>query len=319
MHADPPAHAPVPVSSPDAPDAVPAGFWIRAAAAILDLLVVTVASVVVTPIAAAAGAISGNATTFALVAWIASTNLGWLLYPAAMESSSVRATLGKHALGMTVAHRHGGPVSFPRALGRAAAKYLNTLSLGFGWLMTAFTPGKRGLHDYVAGTVVVRLPGPQRRRWLAVTAIVSAVSIPAAGVVAAVAVPGLLRARMANNEARAIGALRAIHQAQAAYRSDCGAYAISLSSLSGPPRYLAPELSSADSVSYAGYRIALNSKPGSDVADTPQGCRNTVTDYVAQAAPERPGATGMRSFLIDSEGVVYEGDEANFSTGRRVE
>src|SRR5262245_20553925 len=47
------------------------------------------------------------------------------------------------------------------------------------------------------------------------------------GIIAAIAVPGLLRARMSGNEASAIGSLRAINSGQAAFSSSCaaGAYA----------------------------------------------------------------------------------------------
>ena len=41
------------------------------------------------------------------------------------------------------------------------------------------------------------------------------------GIIAAIAVPGLLRARMSGNEASAIGSLRAINSAQATYSSSC--------------------------------------------------------------------------------------------------
>ena len=51
--------------------------------------------------------------------------------------------------------------------------------------------------------------------------------------VAAIAIPGLLRARMAGNEASAIGSLRAINSGQAAYSSSCaaGGYATTLADL----------------------------------------------------------------------------------------
>ena len=50
------------------------------------------------------------------------------------------------------------------------------------------------------------------------------------GIIAAIAVPGLLRARMSGNEASAIGSLRAINSAQSTYSSSCGGngYASSL-------------------------------------------------------------------------------------------
>ena len=41
------------------------------------------------------------------------------------------------------------------------------------------------------------------------------------GIIAAIAVPGLLRARMSGNEASAIGSLRAITSGEAAYSSSC--------------------------------------------------------------------------------------------------
>ena len=42
------------------------------------------------------------------------------------------------------------------------------------------------------------------------------------GIIAAIAVPGLLRARMSGNEASAIGSMRAINSAEAAYSSAAG-------------------------------------------------------------------------------------------------
>ena len=42
------------------------------------------------------------------------------------------------------------------------------------------------------------------------------------GIIAAISVPGLLRARMAGNEASAIGSLRAVNSAQSTYAASCG-------------------------------------------------------------------------------------------------
>ena len=57
------------------------------------------------------------------------------------------------------------------------------------------------------------------------------------GIIAAIAVPGLLRARMSGNEASAIGSLRAINSGQAAYSSSCagGGYAVTLADLAKAP------------------------------------------------------------------------------------
>src|ERR1051325_9199648 len=56
------------------------------------------------------------------------------------------------------------------------------------------------------------------------------------GIIAAIAVPGLLRARMSGNESSAIGSLRAVNSAQASYSSACGqgGYATSLTILGTP-------------------------------------------------------------------------------------
>ena len=69
------------------------------------------------------------------------------------------------------------------------------------------------------------------------------------GIIAAIAVPGLMRARMAGNEASAIGSLRAINAAEASYASSCGqgAYAGTLADLGKPPQagtegFIGPDL-----------------------------------------------------------------------------
>ena len=57
------------------------------------------------------------------------------------------------------------------------------------------------------------------------------------GIIAAIAVPGLLRARMSGNEASAIGSLRAINSAESTFSSSCGqgSYAVTLVALGTPP------------------------------------------------------------------------------------
>src|SRR5215471_11067447 len=70
------------------------------------------------------------------------------------------------------------------------------------------------------------------------------------GIIAAIAVPGLLRARMSGNEASAIGSLRAINSAQSTFSSSCGGngYAPTLEVLATPPAvgqaaFISPDLS----------------------------------------------------------------------------
>jgi uncharacterized RDD family membrane protein YckC len=50
----------------------------------------------------------------------------------------------------------GARLSFLRATGRHFAKYISAIIAGIGFLMVAFTKRKRGLHDMIAGTMVIR-------------------------------------------------------------------------------------------------------------------------------------------------------------------
>jgi len=59
-------------------------------------------------------------------------------------------------LGLAVEQAYGGRISFARASGRYFAKILSAIPLGLGCLMVGWTSRKRGLHDLVAGTVVIR-------------------------------------------------------------------------------------------------------------------------------------------------------------------
>src|SRR5207244_12433012 len=65
------------------------------------------------------------------------------------------------------------------------------------------------------------------------------------GIIAAIAVPGLLRARMSGNEASAIGSMRAINTAQQNYSQQCNGYAPLLTELKAAGNYLSPDLTIA--------------------------------------------------------------------------
>ena len=67
------------------------------------------------------------------------------------------------------------------------------------------------------------------------------------GIIAAIAVPGLLRARMSGNEASAIGSLRAINSSQSTYASSCASngYGGTISWISPRRRRAATRASSA--------------------------------------------------------------------------
>lgn len=73
-------------------------------------------------------------------------------------------TLGKWFAGLRIERKDGVPLSFGRALVRHLLGYpLTLLTLGAGFLLAAFNPQGRALHDLLAGTVVVRSRKPPAR------------------------------------------------------------------------------------------------------------------------------------------------------------
>ncbi|OFX03209.1 MAG: transporter, partial [Alphaproteobacteria bacterium RIFCSPHIGHO2_12_FULL_66_14] len=80
---------------------------------------------------------------------------GWL-YFALLESSERGATVGKMAMGLRVVTDQGQRLSFLNATGRYFAKIISALILCIGFIMIAFTDRKRGLHDMIAGTLVIK-------------------------------------------------------------------------------------------------------------------------------------------------------------------
>ncbi|MBU2488675.1 MAG: RDD family protein [Proteobacteria bacterium] len=67
------------------------------------------------------------------------------------------ATPGKMALKLRIMVADGSRVSYWRAMGRHFAEYLSAFILGIGYLMVAFDQEKRGLHDRICNTRVIRM------------------------------------------------------------------------------------------------------------------------------------------------------------------
>jgi len=143
------------------------------------------------------------------------------------------------------------------------------------------------------------------------------VTVAIIGVITAVAMPQLLRARTAGNEASAIASLRAIHSGQATYTSSCarGGYAQSLADLAKPASggtagFVSPDIP-INGVAKSGY--ILNVVPGTltgvitlkaDVCNAPDD--DAIASYFAEAHPATVGSTGQRSFGMDQSGTIYQ-------------
>jgi type IV pilus assembly protein PilA len=144
------------------------------------------------------------------------------------------------------------------------------------------------------------------------------VVIAIVGILAAIAIPGLLRARMSGNEASAIGSLRAIVAAQAIYASSCaagGGYAVDLADLAKPTPgstagFLGQDLAT-NGLSKSGYIITLaqDAAPGTGPVASSETCNDSanqpVSSYWASANPATPGSTGTRYFATDTRGTIF--------------
>jgi type IV pilus assembly protein PilA len=135
------------------------------------------------------------------------------------------------------------------------------------------------------------------------------------GIIAAIAVPGLLRARMSGNEASAIGSLRAINSAESTFSSSCGGngYAPTLEVLATPPAagqaaFISPDLSTTGVIK-SGFLVTLeNDTSAVTVTTQASTCNNaadSISSYFAHAEPVTVGSTGQRSFATDTRGTIY--------------
>ena len=134
------------------------------------------------------------------------------------------------------------------------------------------------------------------------------------GIIAAIAVPGLLRARQSGNETSAIGSMRAIHSSQANYFSSCAGnqgYANTLVELGTPPLggvpFISPDLGTVVAPTKSGYDVTMTGT-GVGIAfagNTCNGFANVFPGFFANATPDVLGSTGQRSFAVDERGTVY--------------
>jgi len=131
-----------------------AGFWKRVLASMIDAFVQATGYSFILLILAIILNKKLNDYNFLAMCIILSIITGWL-YFSLMESSSKQATLGKMALGIKVTDLNGSRIDFGRATGRYFGKIISAIILYVGFIMVAFTQKKQGLHDIMAGCLVV--------------------------------------------------------------------------------------------------------------------------------------------------------------------
>ncbi len=148
-----------------------------------------------------------------------------------------------------------------------------------------------------------------------ITNCVALALVPVIGIIAAIAVPSLLRARVSANEAVAIGDARSVISAEMSYASSNGGYYDILECLSNPyncipdypttaPTFLGAELTSA--LVKSGYRRTFYPGANADLTAEQSSVLSptSLVTFAYVAVPENPGVTGVRAFCADSTGRI---------------
>ncbi len=160
---------------------------------------------------------------------------------------------------------------------------------------------------------------------IAVVLVLMMLIVPAVvGIIAAIAIPSLLRAKVSANEAGTIGNLRTVVSAQAAYQAaNGGLYEGQASCLARPavciPGYSGPafldETLAQQTVASRGYVLRL--LPGAAGSfDSNSQSPTSVVSWVWVAEPVQPNRTGVRSFCTDQSGMICSTTESHAFQGQ---
>jgi len=135
-----------------------AGFWIRFAAAVIDIILL---------LAIQAGIEMGFGNPANPLGQSQPNTTGWvvpqfvffianILYDVLFWVNYGGATPGKKLMGIKVIQTNGKPLTYPVAIIRWFAQYISLVPLGLGYFWVAFDKKKQGWHDKIASTLVVR-------------------------------------------------------------------------------------------------------------------------------------------------------------------
>jgi uncharacterized RDD family membrane protein YckC len=150
-----------------------AGFWIRVVASVIDWVILLIVEMIVQyaifrgsmkipqvqpsddpgQVLAQFGALIGA------IGLLSAINTAVNCAYEAIFVAKMQATPGKMALGLKVVRPDGSAVGLGRAAGRYFAKILSALILMIGYIMVAFDAQKRGLHDMICDTRVIKSRG----------------------------------------------------------------------------------------------------------------------------------------------------------------
>lgn len=132
------------------------------------------------------------------------------------------------------------------------------------------------------------------------------------GIVSAISVPAMLRARRAGNEAAAIGSLRALNSAESSYAAAAGkgGFSPTLATLAAScpgstAGFISPDLGT-NAVVKSGYTVTLADGAGAVNGRLDCNGVQSRSAFYATAAPLTFGSSGNRAFAIDAGGTVFQ-------------
>ena len=129
-------------------------------------------------------------------------------------------------------------------------------------------------------------------------------------IIAAIAIPNLMRSKIQANETAAVGALKALTESTLLYSNSYGGFPHALSDLGPAAGGAAPTSASADlidSVLASGIKSGYRFTYAAGATD-PSG---NVLSYTITATPVVPGSSGQRSFFTDQSGTIRNTNNGN--------
>lgn len=130
--------------------------------------------------------------------------------------------------------------------------------------------------------------------------------IPFLLIIGAIAIPKLLRFRIANNQASAVGSLRTLNTAATTYAATYNrGYPASISALGPPLGRAAPDAGAAGLIDKV---LASGTKSGYVFTYSPgeKDAKGLVGTYTIHADPLTPGTTGQNHYFTDQSGVIRQ-------------
>jgi type IV pilus assembly protein PilA len=120
-------------------------------------------------------------------------------------------------------------------------------------------------------------------------------------IIAAIAIPNLIRSKMAANEGSAVGSLRTINTAAVAYATTYGTgYPATFSALGPSTSPTSTAADFIDAVLITGIKSGLTFSYAAGAA----GPGGMITTYTITASPIAPGTSGQRRFFTDQSLVI---------------